>query len=217
MATEQQAAVDYAQRDPDVRLMLAVRDDDAAAFEQLVARHQNRLMNFLFHLIGDRDRAEDLTQEVFLRVFRSRANYKPGAKFSTWLYTIANNAAKNAKRTLARRKEVQWHNSGATGSQAIPALDQLAKEASGLMPTRQLDNAEKADIVRLAMQSLNERQRAAVLLCKFEEMSYVEIGETLEMSPSAVKSLLSRARSNLRDILQPYLADGSGLSPTATD
>ncbi len=190
------------------RLMLAVRNDDADAFEQLVARHQGRLLNFLFHLVGDRDRAEDLAQEVFMRVFRSRKNYQPGAKFTTWLFTIANNTAKNAKRTLARRKEIQWHANGQSGSHAIPSLDQLAKDASGQMPARQFDKAEKADVVRLAMQSLSERQRTAVLLCKFEGMSYDEIGETLELSTSAVKSLLSRARGNLRDILQPYLNDG---------
>jgi RNA polymerase sigma-70 factor (ECF subfamily) len=213
LATADTAAVNYAERDPDVRLMLAVRDDDAAAFEQLVARHQSRLLNFLFHLVGDRDNAEDLAQEVFMRVFKARKSYQPGAKFSTWLFTIANNTAKNSKRTLARRKEVQWHSNGGSGSHAIPSLDQLAKDASARMPTRQLDKAERSDVVRLAMQSLSDRQRAAVLLCKFEGMSYAEIADTMELSPSAVKSLLSRARDNLRDILHPYLNEGRSVGP----
>ncbi len=86
----------YELRDPDVRLMLEVRDDNAAAFEELMLRYQNRLVTVLDHLVGGRDQAEDLAQEVFLRVYRSRKRYTPGAKFSTWLFTIANNVAANA-------------------------------------------------------------------------------------------------------------------------
>lgn len=205
--------MNYAERDPDVRLMLAVRDGDAASFEQLVARYQSRLLNVLFHLVGDRDRAEDLAQEVFLRVFRARETYQPGSKFSTWLYTIAHNLASNSRRTMARRKEVQWKGNG-TGSHAIPTLDQLAKDASGRMPTRQVALAEQAQVVRLALESLSDRQRLAVLLCKFEGMSYAEIGQAMELSESAVKSLLSRARGNLRDILQPYLSEGHSVGST---
>ena len=84
-------------------------------------------------------------------------------------------------------------------------LDQAALEASGLMPTRQIDKAELRDIVNLAVKSLNERQRMAVLLNKFEHLSYEEIAEVMDLTPSAVKSLLSRARANLRDVLEPYL------------
>jgi RNA polymerase sigma-70 factor, ECF subfamily len=81
----------YTLADPDVRLMLQVRDDDAHAFEELMLRYQNRLLSLLTHLVGQRDLAEDLTQEVFLRVYRARSRYVPGAKFSTWLFTIAGN------------------------------------------------------------------------------------------------------------------------------
>ena len=91
---------------------------------------------------------------------------------------------------------------------AANPLDQMALEASGLMPTRQLDRSERADIVRQAIQSLNERQRMALLLSKFEGMSYAEIGETMDLSTQAVKSLLSRARSNLRAVLEPYMKEG---------
>ncbi len=199
----------YELRDPDVRLMLEVRDDSATAFEELMLRYQNRLVAVLEHLIGARDQAEDLAQEVFLRVYRARKRYVPDAKFSTWLFTIANNVASNARRSRSRRREVNMPATDA-GSTGAPGLDQLALAASGLMPTRQLDKAEMRDIVRLAIESLNERQRMAVLLSKFENMSYTDIATAMELSPEAIKSLLSRARLNLKEVLQPYLDRGQG-------
>lgn len=193
--------------DPDVRLMLEVREGSAVAFEQLVARYQDRLVRVLDHLVGDRDQAEDLAQEVFLRVYRSRNRYQPGAKFATWLFTIANNAALNALRSRARRREVHLaaHDSGPFRGRP---LDRMLQASSSQMPARQFDKAELREIVRLALESLNERQRMAVLLSKFEEMGYADIAETMEMTPQAVKSLLARARVNLREVLAPYLQEG---------
>lgn len=192
--------------DPDVRLMLQVREGNAAAFEELVVRYQDRLVSVLEHLVGTRTLAEDLAQEVFLRVYRSRERYTPDAKFSTYLFTIANNLATNALRDLARRREVQVAvdpaASGAT------SLDELAVAASGQMPTRVADKAELRAVVRQALGLLNERQRMAVLLNKFEGMSYAEIGAAMNLSPEAVKSLLARAREHLRQVLEPYLASG---------
>lgn len=208
MTVSDSTAQRYTLQDPDVRLMLKVRDeDDAVAFEELMLRYQNRLLTILDHLVGNRDLAEDLAQEVFLRIYRARNRYQPGAKFSTWLFTIANNVARNARRTLSRRREVSVAPEG-SGPMAAHPLEHLAKEASGLMPTRQLDKAEMEEIVRRAMQSLNERQRLAVLLSKFESMSYLEIAESMDLSVQAVKSLLSRARGSLRLILEPYLIEG---------
>jgi RNA polymerase sigma-70 factor (ECF subfamily) len=207
LALSDTTARNYELRDPDVRLMLQVRDDNAAAFEELVLRYQGRLMTVLEQLVQKRDLAEDLTQEVFLRVFRARKTYQPGAKFSTWLFTIANNAASNALRSLARRREVNV--SPRSDRDVAPdPLDQMALEASSLMPARQLDQSERAQIVRRAIQALSERQRLALLLSKFEGMSYAEIGETMGLSPQAVKSLLSRARTNLRVALEPYMNEG---------
>lgn len=187
--------------------MLQVREDDAVAFEELMLRYQSRVITVLEHLVGQRELAEDLAQDVFLRVYRARKRYVPGAKFSTWLFTITNNVARNAHRSRSRRHEVQItaRDSGAMG---VRTLEQMAMAASGLMPTRQLDRVEMAEIVRMAMESLNERQRMAVLLSKFEEMSYADIANVMELSPQAIKSLLSRARCKLREILQPYLVDG---------
>ena len=190
---------------------MQVRDDDAAAFEELVARYQNRVIGILVHLTRRREQAEDLAQDVFLRVYRARKRYTPNAKFSTWLFTIANNVALNSKRSMARRREVSV-GQNASDDEDRAVLDQMALEASGLMPTRQLDKAERAEMVRLAIEALPERQRAALLLSKFENMSYVDIAETMEMTVQATKSLLSRARENLRTILEPYMQEG--VSPT---
>jgi len=205
LAISESTAHRYTLQDPDVRLMLQVRDDDnAAAFEELMIRYQNRLVSLLAHQVGRRDMAEDLAQDVFLRVYRSRERYVPGAKFSTWLFTIANNVALNAMRTLARRKEVNLAAPSAAETGANP-IEVRALAASGLMPTRQFDKAELLQIIQRAIETLNDRQRMAVLLCKFEHMSYVEIGEIMEMTPQAIKSLLSRARSKLREVIEPYV------------
>ena len=197
---------DYVSTDPDVRLMLRVRDDDASAFEELVVRYQRRLITLLWSLIQDRDKAEELAQDVFLRVYRARSSYVPTAKFSTWLFTIAHNVASNALRSLARRREVNITPDSNDVATAKP-LDNMASAPSGLMPTRQVAKAELAEVVRAAVDSLNERQRMALLLARFEHMSYAEIGETMELSVQAVKSLLSRARENLRILLGPYMQE----------
>lgn len=202
-----QKAQKYELLDPDVRLMLQVRDDNAAAFEQLVEKYQNRLVAVLEHLVPRKNQAEDLAQEVFMRVYRARKTYVPGAKFSTWLFTITNNVASNAIRKLSRRKEVHIQNTP-SGSMAVSALDSMAKDKSGLMPSRVVDQKEISAIVRDAIQNLNERQRMAMLLNKYEGMSYVEIAESMDLSTQAVKSLLSRARGNLRDALEPYVSSG---------
>jgi RNA polymerase sigma-70 factor, ECF subfamily len=205
----------YTLADPDVRLMLQVRDDDATAFEELMVRYQLRLVSLLAHMVGRPDMAEDLAQDVFLRVYRARKDYVPGAKFSTWLYTIAGNVASNALRSLARRREVNLvSQSNDTGAHS---LENAAVAASGLMPTRQVDKAELREVVQRAVEALNERQRMAVLLAKFEHLSYAEIAEIMDISPEAIKSLLSRARGKLREAMQPYLERGATVRESTDD
>lgn len=208
MALTQSQPTSYELQDPDVRLMLQVRDGDAAAFTELVLRYQNRLLTVLEHLVGNREQAEDLAQEVFVRVFKARERYTPEAKFSTWLFTIANNIASNALRSRSRRREVGVPDGNGADSTPL-SLDQLAKAASGAMPTRALDKAEQAEMVRSAVASLSERQRMALLLAKFEGMSYQDIAQTMNLSVQAIKSLLSRARVNLKEILTPYIERGT--------
>ena len=193
--------------DPDVGLMLRVCNDDAAAFEQLVDRYKNRVLRIMQSWTGSVDHAEDLAQEVFLRVYRSRKSYKPTAKFSTWLFKIANNVASNAVRDRSRRKEYQI-SQGNNVSTSGMIIENIALAGSGSMPTRKLDKTERAAMVQQAVNALGERQRMALLLCKFEGLSYQEIADSMELSVKAVKSLLSRARANLKLLLMPYMEDG---------
>lgn len=190
--------------------MMRVRDDDASAFAELMQRYELRLVRFMAAVGPRRDMAEDLAQETFLRVFRARKSYEPGAKFSTWLFTIARNVAHNAARSLGRRREVSEidaprHPDAPSGAHALSAT---ALDASGLMPTRLAEGSERAELVRAAVEVLSERQRMALMLSRFENMSYIEIAETMDLSTKAVKSLLSRARVNLRQILEPYIEAG---------
>jgi RNA polymerase sigma-70 factor (ECF subfamily) len=193
-------------RDPDVRLMIQVRAGVAGAFEALVERYQNRLVGILFHLVGNRDEAEDLCQEVFLRIYRARNGYRPKAKFATWLFTIANNLALNHLRRKGRNTSRRVSaGPGASSETALVARQLAGREGT---PSAQMRKAELADLVREALTVLNEDQKVAVLLNKFEEMSYAEIADVMGRSPAAVKSLLARARNQLREQLEPYLISG---------
>lgn len=191
-------------RDPDVQLMLRVREGDEGAFAQLVAKYQDRLIGIFTSMFGDSALAEDLAQEVFLRIYRARQGYEPTAKFSTWVFQIASNLASNSRRTKGRKKEVQF-SASTSGSQPVHVGEALVPDKSALMPTRQLDAEELRELVLSAMETLNERQRMAVLLHKFEGMSYLEIGNIMDMTPQAIKSMLSRARENLRVALEKYI------------
>jgi len=195
-------------RDPDVRLMLQIRDDVAGAFEVLVERYQHRLVGVLAHLVGRVDEAEDLTQDVFLRIYRARKGYRPKAKFSTWLFTIANNLAMNHLRSKGRNPTVASGMDTSSGAQAgFRPLEERALSRDGT-PSSQMRSVELSDVVREALDVLGEDQKIAVLLNKFEDMSYADIAEVMGRSESAVKSLLARARTHLREQLEPYLKTG---------
>lgn len=198
-------------RDPDIRLMVRVRADDQAAFAELVEKYQNRLVGVMNHLVGHPQEAEDLAQEVFLRVYRTRHKYSPKAKFSTWLFTIANNLAMNAIRNRKRRQAIPLSvsESGGIGPQATDTAPP---------PTHALHQQELAAVIRRALDDLPDRHRVAVVLNKFEDMGYAEIGEVMGLGVKAVKSLLSRARGKLRDALQPYIdPDGTPRADEPTD
>lgn len=198
-----QTSAQMALRDPDIRLMLRVRDDDEAAFGELVERFQHRLVAVMHHLVGNADEAEDLAQEVFLRVYRIRKKYTPKAKFSTWLFTIANNLALNALRDRKRRPvlPLEVRDSGPLGTRPTEA----GTPARDDPPAHNLQQQELADVIRKALDGLNERQRVAIVLNKFEDMNYCDIAEVMGLTTKAVKSLLSRARAKLREALQGYI------------
>jgi RNA polymerase sigma-70 factor (ECF subfamily) len=203
-------------RDPDIRIMLRVREDDPSAFAEMVEIFTPRLITVLQHILGSAHEAEDLAQEVFLRVYRVRKKYRPRAKFSTWLFTIANNLALNALRARQRKPVVPLNvrDSGPLGPR--PA-EQLVRDRAN-QPARHMQEKELAGIVRQALEHLNERQRMAVVLNKFEDMNYAEIAEAMRLSVKAVKSLLSRARENLRNALKDYIyMEGDAPPPPANE
>ncbi|MDB5307621.1 MAG: sigW 7 [Gemmataceae bacterium] len=198
-----QSSSQMALRDPDIRLMLRVRDDDAAAFAELVERFQHRLVGIMHHIVGSADEAEDLAQEVFLRVYRIRKKYSPKAKFSTWLFTIANNLALNALRNRKRRPVLPLE--VGESAQFGPRPGENSVPDRGETPSHGLRHKELTDVIRRALDGLGERQRVAIVLNKFEDMNYAEIADVMGLTTKAVKSLLSRARMKLREALQGYI------------
>ncbi|MCE9560467.1 MAG: sigma-70 family RNA polymerase sigma factor [Planctomycetes bacterium] len=196
--------------------MLRVRDDDSTAFGELVERFQHRLVAVMHHLIGSADEAEDLAQEVFLRVYRNRKKYTPKAKLSTWLFTIANNLALNALRDRKRRPvlPLEINESGPIGTRST----EVKASTRDQPPAHQLQQQELAEVIRRSLDGLNERQRVAIVLNKFEDMNYTDIAEVMGLTSKAVKSLLSRARAKLREALQGYIyMDAEPPPPTGDD
>jgi RNA polymerase sigma-70 factor (ECF subfamily) len=174
--------------DDDVRLMLAFRDGDDAAFDALFERWAGRLLRFLERMVRDQAVAEELVQETFLRVHRARARYAPDAKFSTWLYTIASNVARNELRRPFRRAP---HDSTDIEREDGRTLELAAEES----PVDEIVNARREGAeVEAALQRLPERQRAALWLAAVEGLPYAEVAQALETSEASVKALVHRAR-----------------------
>ncbi len=185
----------------DVELMLDVKAGDDSSFDFLLQKYRSPLVNFLHRMVRDTATAEDLAQEVFLRVYRARRQYTPSAKFTTWLFRIATNLALNSVRDNRYAKL------------AVP-LDAPVDEDAAPMelpaPVMRIDEhmieRDRTEFIRRAIASLPEKQRAAVLLHKYEEMDYGEIAKILDCSESALKSLLFRAYESLRVQLAPLVA-----------
>jgi RNA polymerase sigma-70 factor (ECF subfamily) len=191
----------------DVQLMLDVKSGDDSSFELLLRKYRTPVVNFLYRMVRDAAAAEDLAQEVFLRVYRARGQYLPTAKFTTWMFRIATNLALNALRDgRYRQMEVSIDQSAVAysgdGESEQPALEVADRQASIEL---ELIRRDRADLIRRAVESLPEKQRAAVLLHKYKEMDYDEIGRVLGCSESALKSLLFRAYETLRVELAPLV------------
>ncbi len=202
-------------QDPEVEWMLQVRNGSTRAFEQILRRYQAPVRSYLTQRTGNRDRAEDLTQEVFLRVFRARRSYLPQSKFSTWLFTIVNNVATNAYRYRAIRHEYSFSDGFGAASWESDDSDAYCDFPSEpgsyghCPPLEMLEREEARQAVWTAMKSLNERQRTAVDLCKLQGLSYAEVADAMNISLKAVKSLLNRAKVNLHASLLDYMETGT--------
>jgi RNA polymerase sigma-70 factor, ECF subfamily len=182
----------------DAALMAAAARGDIAAFERLVQRHQALVIGTVGRMLGNNSDVEDVAQQVFVRVWKSAARYRPTAKFTTWLLTITRNLVFNEARRRKRHPGdlLDVHE----GEEALAMVD-----SAGRIPDEQLLEAELQHEIDRAILALPEKQRMAVVLRRYEDKSYEEIGEVLGLSIAAVKSLLFRARTELRVALNRYL------------
>jgi RNA polymerase sigma-70 factor, ECF subfamily len=186
--------------DFDVQLMLRFQKGDRAAFEELVQRNVSKVHALIYRFLGGGELIEDITQEVFLRIFRTAPRYQPAAKFGTWLYRIVANLSFNVLRDRRKGQLLQWE---APSDQDDSYRDVPDEDAP--MPQQDLDASELAQRVAAAIDALPENQKIAIILNKYEHKNYEEIAGVLECSTMAVKSLLSRARTNLRQALGRYV------------
>src|SRR6202050_294223 len=188
--------------DSDAEIMLRAKAGDQSAFDYLVQKYRRPIVSFMYRMARNTAAAEDLAQEVFLRVYRSRASYEASAKFTTWLYRIATNLAVNhARDTRHERPEVTVsldepdEESGAT----------LELPDASLTAEQDLMRRERMMAIRRKVEALPEQQRLAVVMHKYQQMDYREIAEVLKKSESATKSLLFRAYETLREQLKEFV------------
>ena len=186
----------------DVQLMLDVKAGDDASFDFLLVKYRSPLVNFLYRMVRDTATAEDLAQEVFLRVYRARKQYTPSAKFTTWLFRIATNVALNSVRDN-RYQKMQVSLDAPVSDEEDSAPRELP--AREMRIDQHLLEQDRVAFIQRAIASLPEKQRAAVLLHKYEEMDYAEIAKILDCTEAALKSLLFRAYENLRVQLAPLV------------
>jgi RNA polymerase sigma-70 factor (ECF subfamily) len=197
-----QPAIAGAESYTDAEIMLRVKAGDQSAFDFLVQKYRRPLVSFMYRMARNTAAAEDLAQEVFLRVYRSRQTYEASAKFTTWLYRIATNLAVNhARDTRKERPEV------------TVSLDEPDEETGTTMDVadgtitaeENLVRRERTLAIRSKVEALPERQRLAVIMHKYQQMDYKQISEVLKLSESATKSLLFRAYETLRDQLKEFI------------
>ena len=186
----------------DVELMLKVKRGDREAFGLLVHRYRKPLINFIYRFTTNRGESEDLAQEVFVRAFQSAPKYEPKAAFSTWLYRIATNAALN----YLRDRKPQLSRSLDSGLEGEEGVARRELKATASLADEQLLERERVLQIRQALAALPDNQRLAIVLTKYQELSLKDAGEILNCSETAVKSLIFRAYTTLRETLSPIAA-----------
>jgi len=190
--------------DPDASLMLKFEGGDISSFEKLVIKYKENITNMIYQFIGDKEEAEDLAIEVFLRVYQARGKYKPRAKFATWLYKIATNLCLDEIRKKTKLHTVSLSKSIPTeGGKEEELIEKIADPSPS--PQKILEEREKNALVREAINSLPARQRIATILRIYEGLSYKEISKILGCSVKSIERLLYRARVNLKEKFTPYL------------
>jgi len=192
--------------DPDAALMLRVKRGDRIAFAELVEKYQQPLFNFICRTLRDETESEDLAQNVFLQVYKSRQRYEPTAKFSTWLFTIARNLCLNEIRRRSRHPAESIEDSHPEQEEHP---QRQYEDKKNVLPAENTLHRELAQKIEAALAELPENQRSAIMLCRQDELSYEEIGKILDCSLSATKSLIHRGRETLKERLKPYLKSGN--------
>jgi len=196
------------QPDPDAELMLRVKRGDRAAFEELVNKFKQPVMNLVYRTLPDATEAEDLAQQVFVQVFKSAHRYEAAAKFSTWLFTIARNLCLNEIRRRSRHPAESMDAPGPSSDHEEPPMRQI-EDTRNFTPPDALLQSELTAKIEEALAELPEKQRTAILLCRENELSYEDISAVVGCSLSATKSLIHRGRETLKQKLKPYLRTGA--------
>ncbi len=186
----------------DAEIMLAVAAGDEAGYNYLVGKYHRQIIHFLFRMVRNEAIAEELAQEVFLRVYRSRESYRAEAKFSTWLYRIATNLAVNHARDTKYERTAQTLELDAPDTES-GSTPEVADDDPNI--EQRMLREERMAAIRAQVAALPERQRMAVLMHKYQEMDYRQIGDVLKLSESATKSLLFRAYQTLRERLKEFV------------
>jgi RNA polymerase sigma-70 factor (ECF subfamily) len=186
----------------DAQVMLRVRDGDDAAFNYLVGRYRRAMISFMYRMVHNAAIAEELSQEVFLRVYRSRASYSADAKFTTWLYRIATNLAVNHARDNKHERPEVKASLDESDEETGLSID-LADDRPNV--EQEILRRERLRAIRKHVEALPERQRMAVMMHKYQELDYRQIAEVLHLSESATKSLLFRAYETLRESLKDFV------------
>jgi RNA polymerase sigma-70 factor (ECF subfamily) len=199
--TQHAAAGDFGQMD-DATIMLELRAGNMAGFDFLIQKYRKPIIHFMYRMVHNQAVAEELAQEVFLRVYRSRETYRAEARFSTWLYRIATNLGVNHARDNRHERTASTIYLDETDSETgmTPDVADTTPDAEAGLLRR-----ERLNAIREHVMALPERQRMAVLMHKYEGMDYKQIGDILKLSESATKSLLFRAYQTLREKLKPFL------------
>ena len=196
--------------DSDVSLMLEFQKGDISSFEKLVQKHKESIINIIYQFIGERDEAEDLAVEVFLRVYRAAKKYQAKAKFTTWLYKITTNLCLNEIRKKAKLQTISLSKPISAGEEKEEELIEKIADAAP-SPQRILEKKESNALIRKAIDSLPAKQRMATILQIYEELSYKEISTILGCSVKSVERRLYWARTSLKERLSSYLtAESSG-------
>lgn len=177
--------------DYDTQLMLRAAQDETEAFRELFDRHYDRAVNIAYRMLGDKDAAEDAAMEAFAGIYQSRGSYQPRARFTTFLYRVVANVSINKSKR--------------GGGVTLHPLDDSHAASPDADPAVSAQRSELSEVIKRAILSLPENQRMALVLTRYEEMSYESAAEVMDVSVGALESLLHRAKRNLRRALGQYL------------